>query len=422
MSVCARLKTPASRLLSSVAASASARVAFTRGGVAALRAASSAARVAAAPRATTAHPTEPLTAEEEEVLEADEAIDASEAPIPFSNIKSSIHPDTYTALTKDPFKYHNMSAVQAAVLDMLPDLAAPYNRNASRGDGDAKAAPVQHRDLLVKAKTGTGKTIAFLVPAIEARLNALAAASLKAEKDSGMKGDKRLIKKAEEAYARENVGTLIISPTRELAIQIANEALKLTKHHGHEVHLFVGGESKGRQVQFFQRGRRDIVVATPGRLRDVMDSVPGVLEALSNINTLVLDEADTLLDMGFRADIESIVSDLPATPKRQTFLFSATVSPAIRDIARKSLDKHHTFINCVKEDDSPVHAHIPQYVTVLPSGAHQIPHMLNLITQDQLQNPGKSKVMIFCNTAKMTALLSEMLRDLRATLPQPRTT
>ncbi|KAG8909859.1 hypothetical protein FRC00_009312 [Tulasnella sp. 408] len=314
-----------------------------------------------------------------------------------------------------------MSPVQAAVLDMLPDLAAPYNRHATRPDGETKAAPVQHRDLLVKAKTGTGKTIAFLVPAIEARLNALAAATLKAEKDSGMKGDRRLSSNAEEAYARKNVGTLIISPTRELAIQIAAEALKLTKHHQHGVHLFVGGESKDRQIRGFERGRKDIVVATPGRLLDVMDSVPGIIESLENINTLVLDEADTLLDMGFRADIETILKDLPPVPKRQTFLFSATVSPAIRDIARKSLDKHHTFVNCVKEDDSPVHAHIPQYVTVLPSASQQLPHILNLITQDQLQNPGKSKVMIFCNTAKMTALLAEMLKDLRASLPQPRT-
>lgn len=303
MSVCARLRTPASRLALSV--SVSARVAFTRQSIAgeslapasmrlshtstafpALRAASSAARTASSSAARAALPVEPLTAEQEEALEADEAIDASEAPVPFSKIKGAIHPDTYTALTKEPFKYHNMSPVQAAVLDMLPDLAAPYNRHATRPDGETKTAPVQHRDLLVKAKTGTGKTIAFLVPATEARLNTLAAATLKAENDSGMKGDKRLARNAEEAYARANVGTLVISPTRELAIQIANEALKLTKHHRHGVHLFVGGESKGRQIGGFERGRKDIVVATPGRLRDVMDSVPGVLESLGNINTV----------------------------------------------------------------------------------------------------------------------------------------
>ncbi|KAG8925131.1 hypothetical protein FRC01_010634 [Tulasnella sp. 417] len=108
-------------------------------------------------------------------------------------------------------------------------------------------------------------------------------------------------------------------------------------------------------------------------------------------------------------------------PKRHTFLFSVAVSPAIRDITRKSLDMHHTFIKCVKEHDSPVHAHSPQYVTVLASASQQLPHILNLITQDQLQIPGKSKVMIFCNTAKMTALLAEMLQDLGASLPKPRT-
>ncbi|KAG8896527.1 hypothetical protein FRB99_008855, partial [Tulasnella sp. 403] len=307
-----------------------------------------------------------------------------------------------------------MSPVQAEVLALLPQLAEPYREDST----DASKAPP--RDLLVKAKTGTGKTLAFLVPATEMRLKVLKDVGQQAVRDSGSR-DARLAARAESAYARKNVGTLVISPTRELAIQIANEAMKSTSHHRHNVHLFVGGENKGRQLSLFNRGSRDIVVATPGRLRDLLENTPDIKDAFQNLNTLVFDEADTLLDMGFRADIEAIISDLPPPPVRQTFLFSATVSPAIRDIARQSLDKNHLFINCVKEDDSPVHAHIPQHYTILPSAAEQIPHTLRLIAQDQLQNPGTSKVILFCGTTKATALMADIMRDLRAALPNRRT-
>jgi ATP-dependent RNA helicase MSS116 len=133
---------------------------------------------------------------------------------------------------------------------------------------------------------------------------------------------------------------------------------------------------------------------------------------------LVLDEADTLLDMGFRPDIDAIADFFPKTPIRQTFLFSATVSPAIRQIAREVLDKDHVFIDVVPKDASPVHAHIPQQFTVLPSAKEQLPHLFRLIAHDQLANPGKSKIMVFLNTTKQTQLFATLLRQLsKTTLP-----
>ena len=75
----------------------------------------------------------------------------------------------------------------------------------------------------------------------------------------------------------------------------------------------------------------------------------------------MLDEADSLLDMGFRDDIEDIIMYLPPSPVRQTFLFSATVSKAIQHIAEQTLSENHAFINCVTQDDSPVHMHIKQF-------------------------------------------------------------
>ena len=116
--------------------------------------------------------------------------------------------------------------------------------------------------------------------------------------------------------------------------------------------------------------------------------------------------------MGFRADIDAIVDFFPKTPIRQTFLFSATVSPAIRQVAHEVLDKDHLFIDVASKDSSPVHAHIPQFYTVLPSAKEQIPHLFRIIMHDQLANSGNSKVMVFLNTTKQTQLFTTLLREL----------
>jgi ATP-dependent RNA helicase MSS116 len=131
----------------------------------------------------------------------------------------------------------------------------------------------------------------------------------------------------------------------------------------------------------------------------------------------VFDEADTLLDMGFREDIEAITKMMPPTPERQTFMFSATVSKAIQQVAREVLDPNHIFINCVTEE-SPVHAHVSQYHTVLPSPKDQLPHILRLIAHDQLTNPELSKIVIFFPTTTMTQLFHTLLREAgKTTLP-----
>jgi len=117
--------------------------------------------------------------------------------------------------------------------------------------------------------------------------------------------------------------------------------------------------------------------------------------------------------MGFRNDIETIASYLPRSPERQTFLFSATVSSAIESIAKSTLSRSHQYINCVSADDSPVHAHIPQYHTVLASGEQSLPHLLRLIAHDQLARKmegGKSKIIVFFSTTKMVQMFAEMVR------------
>ena len=126
--------------------------------------------------------------------------------------------------------------------------------------------------------------------------------------------------------------------------------------------------------------------------------------------------------MGFRDDIEAIKEYLPKSPERQTFLFSATVSRSIQQVARSTLDQNHLFINTVTDDSSPVHAHVQQYHTVLPSASQQIPHILRLLAHDQLTNPGKSKIILFLPTTKMTQLVTTFLNELKTVLPAGRYT
>lgn len=120
--------------------------------------------------------------------------------------------------------------------------------------------------------------------------------------------------------------------------------------------------------------------------------------------------------MGFRDDIQAITDFLPKTPERQTFLFSATVSRQIQQVARATMDKNHIFINTVSDNASPVHAHVPQYHTVLPSASEQIPHTLRLLAHDQLINPGRSKTIVFLPTTKMTQLFTTIVRELSKTV------
>ncbi|KAG6900233.1 hypothetical protein C0993_001052 [Termitomyces sp. T159_Od127] len=311
-------------------------------------------------------------------------------------------------------KITTMSPVQAQVFPLLPELARPYDPQ------EPSAGPP--RDLLVKAKTGTGKTLGFLLPAVEARLKALAVHGKQAARDAGKEDDLAFANQAASLFARKSVGTLIISPTRELATQIANEAMRFTgkldrENRNFGVRLFVGGENKRRQVSQFLNLRNDIVVATPGRLRDVLQSEPEIRKAIAQTQVLILDEADTLLDMGFRPDIDAIEKIITPKPERQTFLFSATVSRAIQDIAQEMLSTNHKFINCVSSDASPVHAHVPQYSTIISDAREQIPHIVRLIAHDQLSNPGASKIVLFLPTTKQTQLYSTLLRELKTALP-----
>jgi len=160
---------------------------------------------------------------------------------------------------------------------------------------------LQGKDVIATAQTGTGKTVAFLIPAME---------KLSAQEATG-------------------IAALVLVPTRELAMQVVAQFDALRSKQTQPAALVVGGLPEGRQLDAIRRGAR-FVVATPGRLEDYMDRE---LVSLAGVKTLVLDEADRMLDMGFLPAIRRIVSVVPK--ERQTLCFSATMGGAIAQLVRE---------------------------------------------------------------------------------------
>ena len=156
------------------------------------------------------------------------------------------------------------------------------------------------RDVIAAAKTGTGKTAAFGLPLMD-----------------------------QLPHARHGQGplALVVTPTRELAMQIQEVCRAVAKRTGHRVTCVVGGVKIGPQQQELKRGC-DLLIATPGRLVDLLNQG---IASLDQVQTLVLDEADRMLDMGFLPDIKRIISKLPR--ERQSLFFSATMSPAVAKLA-----------------------------------------------------------------------------------------
>lgn len=332
-----------------------------------------------------------------------------------------------SSLARRPFQYATMTDVQAEVMSRLPRLAT-----SPSVDNDVPGEIRHAQDLLVRAKTGTGKTLAFLVPALEGRLKQLEdfVDNYKKENAGASQQD---VRRALAEFAKSTVGALIISPTRELATQIANEAIALTTHLPQfGVRLLVGGASKGQQIRDWRRApSNDIVVATPGRCVDLLQSEGSIGRPVSTSRLLILDEADTLLDMGFADDINTISKMLPPVEQRQTFLFSATVSSNIRQIARKSLKRDHEYIDTVPADEVDTHLHIPQFYTTLPTAEHQLEHVFRLIAHDQLLHArtaaenggtGGGKAVVFLPTTRMTQLFAQLLVAMKPHLPWGRDT
>jgi len=250
--------------------------------------------------------------------------------------------------------------IQKAVADMGFVEASPIQ---------SEAIPhiLEGRDVIGQAQTGTGKTAAFGIPALE------------------------LVNTAEK-----KVQVLVLCPTRELALQVSEEIKRLAKYKkGLSVAAIYGGESIDRQIMQLRRGVH-IVIGTPGRVMDHMERRTLNLE---HVRMIVLDEADEMLDMGFREDIETILQVMPED--RQTIFFSATMSKPILSLTKK-YQTEPVLVKVVKSELTA--ASIEQlYYVVKERGKVEV--MTRLIDMYNLQ-----LMLVFCNTKKRVDELVEELQ------------
>ncbi|PSC73011.1 DEAD-box ATP-dependent RNA helicase 32 [Micractinium conductrix] len=291
-----------------------------------------------------------------------------------------------------------LAAAAAAGSEAPPGLAAakkfedlPISGYSKQGLRDAKyitltavqRAALPHalcgRDVLGAAKTGSGKTLAFLLPALEALYR--------------------------QRWSRlDGLGALIISPTRELALQIFDELRKIGRRHELSAGLLIGG--KDVKEEKARVHGMNILVCTPGRLLQHMDETPGF--DASQLQVLVLDEADRNLDMGFSVTLDAIVSNLPR--QRQTLLFSATQTKNVKDLARLSL-KDPEYVSVHAEAAAPTPVKLQQAYMEC-----ELPQKLDILWSF-IKTHLKIKTIIFASTCKQVRFLFEAFRKLRPGVP-----
>ncbi len=234
------------------------------------------------------------------------------------------------------------------------------------------------RDVLGAARTGSGKTLAFLIPVLE-----------------------RLFLNNWDPRS-SGLGALILSPTRELAIQIFDVLRLIGKHHEYAAGLVIGGKDLKQESQLI--GAMNILVCTPGRLLQHMDQTYDF--DCSNLQILVLDEADRILDMGFSKTLDSILENLPPAPQRQTLLFSGTQTKEVRSLARLSLSTPE-YIDVHEADPNATPIHLSQHYMVVPAG-------LKIdVLYSFLRTHLKNKIIVFLSSCKQVRLMYECLRRVR---------
>jgi len=230
-----------------------------------------------------------------------------------------------------------------------------------------KAIPValQRKDLIGIAQTGTGKTMAFVIPTVQ-------------------------------HLAQNKECALILVPTRELAIQVNESAVKIAHPFGIKTAVLIGGSPMQQQIRTLSKHPR-IIIATPGRLIDLLEQRK---VRLNKVSILVLDEADRMLDMGFKPQIEKILKSTPR--ERQTLLFSATMPPAITKMTSSYMK-------------------FPVQVEIAPAGtaAEGVSHELFIVRREmkkellgKLLKQYKGPVLLFCRTKIGTKKIARTLRNM----------
>ncbi|KAI0179641.1 DEAD-domain-containing protein [Hypoxylon sp. FL1284] len=278
-----------------------------------------------------------------------------------------VHPVLLQTISQD-LKFSHMTPVQAATI-------RPLLKDSS--------------DILAQAKTGTGKTVAFLLPAIQKMI---------------LRGESR----------PKSVSLLVISPTRELAMQIADEARALLQRlKQFRVCIAIGGTNKNTEEGRILQGC-DVLIGTPGRLYDHLGGQDSrIVGMLQNLDTLVLDEADRLLDMGFLDSLKKIIACLPdkVATKRQGMLFSATVPEHVQKVSQLALSKDYKYISTIAKGELNTHERVPQQLIVVPTFSDMGAGLLGAVRQElAICGHGEFKAIVFAPAARLVDFYTEILQ------------
>jgi ATP-dependent RNA helicase DBP3 len=267
---------------------------------------------------------------------------------------------------------------------ILPAQADPFKAFTTPTPIQAAAWPflLSGRDVVGVAETGSGKTLAFAVPCI------------------------RYITSLPHSKQFKGAKAVVVSPTRELALQIHEQIVKLATPAGLDVVCVYGGVSKDEQRRMLRTA--SIVVATPGRLNDLINE--GAAD-LSRVGYLVLDEADRMLDKGFEEEIRKIILTTPPTAQRQTLMFTATWPPSVRDLASTFMTNPVKIaIGDNPTGDLRANTRIDQRVEVVdPRGKEQ--RLLQLIKQHQSGSQKNDRILVFCLYKKEATRVEGFLRS-----------
>lgn len=272
-----------------------------------------------------------------------------------------------SAPVSDKFEDHNLSA---PTLKAIKDMGFTTMTQVQ-----ARTIPplLAGRDVLGAAKTGSGKTLAFLLPAIELLYNL-------------------------RFKPRNGTGVIVVSPTRELALQIFGVARELMAHHSQTLGIVIGGANRRAEAEKLVKGV-NLLIATPGRLLDHLQNTKGFV--FKNLKALVIDEADRILEIGFEEEMRQIIKILPKE-NRQSMLFSATQTTKVEDLARISLRPGPLFINVDSKEQNSTVDRLEQGYVVCDSDKRF------LLLFSFLKRNIKKKVIVFlssCNSVKYYAEL-----------------
>ncbi len=263
--------------------------------------------------------------------------------------------------------------IPAEILHAIADLGFQYCTPIQAG---SLPATLQGRDMAGRAQTGTGKTAAFLITILA-----------------------RFLRNPGDRNRRQgSARALVLAPTRELAMQIERDAVELGKYCGVRSIAVYGGEDMDRQRRKLAAGPLDLLIATPGRLLDFHARHEIHLNA---VEILVIDEADRMLDMGFIPDVRRIVYSTPHKDRRQTMLFSATLSEPIlrlasswtRDPAKVEIEPENVAVDTVEQ------------VVYVVTTAEKWPLLYNLLKREKLE-----RVLVFVNRRDTAERLDELLK------------